>query len=110
MLELREISQPAIDDLFALAPFGHGNPAPMFAALNVEVTGQVVWKEKHLKLMVRQGGRSLSLKAWNFAGRAAELSQGTRVDLVFQLEEDAYSAARGYPNCAAILRDFRAAS
>jgi single-stranded-DNA-specific exonuclease len=91
------------------APFGHGNPPPLFAALNVEILQAVVWKEKHLKLTVRQNGRSLTLKAWNFAPRAAELAPGARVDLAFNLEEDAYSAARGYPPWAAILRDFRPA-
>jgi single-stranded-DNA-specific exonuclease len=110
VVELRDISERAIGEVFALAPFGHGNPSPMFAALNVEVAGQpVVWKEKHLKLMVRQNGRGLALKAWNFADRVADLPPGAKVDLVFQLEEDAYSAARGYPGWAAVLRDFRAA-
>lgn len=109
VLELPEINESAIEELFGLAPFGHSNPPPMFAALDVEVAAQQVWKEKHLKLTVRQKGRTLSLKAWNFARRAAELVPGTRVDIAFQLEEDAYSAARGFPNWAAILRDVRPA-
>ena len=69
----------------------------------------MVWKEKHLRLMVRQNGRTLSLKAWNFADRAGELGMGTRVDIAFAIEEDAYSAARGYPGWCAVLRDFRSA-
>ena len=110
ILELAEINERSIEELFTLAPFGHGNPPPLFAALHVEVAGQpVVLKEKHLKLMVRQNGRSLVLKAWNFAPRIAELAPGTRVDVAFTLEEDAYSAARGYPGWAAILRDFHPA-
>jgi single-stranded-DNA-specific exonuclease len=110
LLELRELNETAIDEIFTLAPFGHGNPAPMFASMNVEVAGPpVAWKEKHLRLMLRQNGRSLSLKAWNFAARAAELAQGTRIDAAFQIEEDAFSAARGYPGWAAVLRDFRPA-
>jgi len=109
VLELGEINEQTIDELFGLAPFGHGNPPPLFAALNVEVAGSVAWKEKHLKLNVRQNGRGLSLKAWNFAARAGELPPGARVDLAFHLEEDAYSAARGYPGWAAILRDVRPA-
>src|SRR4051794_7996680 len=64
VLELPEINERAIEELFGLAPFGHSNPAPMFASLNVEVAAQQVWKEKHLKLTVRQNGRTLSLKAW----------------------------------------------
>jgi single-stranded-DNA-specific exonuclease len=110
VIELREITEAAIDELFALAPFGHGNPPPLFAALNVEVAAQpVIMKEKHLRLAVRQNGRTLTLKAWNMAERAAELAPGTRVDIAFALEEDAYSAARGYPPWAAMLRDFRPA-
>jgi single-stranded-DNA-specific exonuclease len=111
VLELGEIDERAIEELFQLAPFGHGNAPPLLAALNVEIAGKpMVWKEKHLKLTLRQNGRGLTLKAWNFAHRLGELTPGTRVDLAFVLEEDPYSAARGYPAWAAILRDFRPAA
>jgi len=109
-VELREIDERSAEEVFALAPFGHGNPPPMFAAWDVEVAGPpVAWGEKHLKVMVRQNRRTLALKAWNFAPRAAELTPGARIDIAFTLEEDPYSAARGYPGWAAILREFRAA-
>jgi single-stranded-DNA-specific exonuclease len=111
VLQLNEIGEAAINELLTLAPFGHGNPPPLFAALNVEIAAQpLVMKEKHLRLTVRQNGRSLTLKAWNFADRAAEMPAGARVDIVFALEEDAYSAARGYPGWCAILHDVRPAA
>jgi single-stranded-DNA-specific exonuclease len=110
VLELKEIDEGAVNELFTLAPFGHGNPPPLFVALNVEIAAPpVVMKEKHLRLTVRQNGRWLQLKAWNFAERAVELAPGARVDIVFALEEDAYSAARGYPGWCAVLRDVRSA-
>jgi len=110
VLDLREIGERSAQDVFALAPFGHGNPPPLFAALDVEVAGPpAVWLEKHLKVMVRQNGRTLALKAWNWAERAAELPAGARVDVAFMLEEDARSAARGYPGWAAVLREVRPA-
>jgi len=110
VVELGDITDPTIQEVLALAPFGHGNPPPIMAALDVEVAGQpVVMKEKHLRVMVRQNGRALALKAWNFADRAGEMPAGARVDIAFTLEEDAYSAARGYPGWAAVLRDVRAA-
>jgi single-stranded-DNA-specific exonuclease len=110
ILELREISDRSLDEIFSLAPFGHSNPPPLFAALDVEVAGPpAVWSEKHLKVMVRKNGRTLSLKAWNFAERAAEFAAGARIDIAFSLEEDPYSAARGYPAWAAILREVRPA-
>jgi len=106
--ELCEIGAESASDVFALAPFGCGNPAPLFAALDAEVAGVAPLGEKHLKVMVRQNGRTLALKAWNFAGRAGELAPGSRVDVAFTLEEDAWSAARGYPGWAAVLREVRA--
>ena len=110
VLELREISEDAVAGVLALAPFGHGNQPPLFAALGVEVAAPpVIMKEKHLRVTVRQNGRTLVLKAWNYADRAAEFAPGARVDVAFQLEEDAYSASRGYPGWAAMLRDVRPA-
>jgi single-stranded-DNA-specific exonuclease len=103
VVNLTELTEPCIRDLFALAPFGHGNPAPLLAALDVSLAGPpVVWKEKHLKVMVRQKNRNLLLKAWNFAPRVDELSRFTHLDLAFQLEEDAYTG------WSAVLRDVRA--
>src|ERR1039457_2160925 len=110
VLELRDINERTVQDVFTLAPFGHGNPPPIFAARNVEIAGApAVWSEKHLKIMVRQNGRTLALKAWNFAVRAGELAAGARLDIAFTLEEDPYSAARGYPGWCAVLRELRPA-
>lgn len=110
VVDLTEIDDRAAAEVLALAPFGNGNPAPRFAAMDVEVAGVSIWKERHLRLAVRQNGRTLALKAWNFAGRAAELEPGARVDIAFTLEEDAYAAARGYPGWGAVLCDARAAT
>ncbi len=108
VLELPEITEASVMEIFRLAPFGHSNPPPLFAAMDVEIAGPpVVMKEKHLRVAVRQRGRLLTLKAWNFVERAAELAPGTRVDIAFAIEEDAYSAARGYPGWSATLRDFK---
>jgi len=110
VLDLGEIQDRHIDEVFALEPFGNGNQPPLFAALNVEVAAPpIIMKEKHLRVTVRQNGRTLTLKSFNSAQRAGELAAGTRLDVTFHLEEDAYSAARGYPGWAAMLRDFRGA-
>jgi single-stranded-DNA-specific exonuclease len=109
-IQLRDINDRSVDEVFSLAPFGHGNPAPLFAATDVEVAGPPgLWNEKHLKVMVRQNGRTLTLKAWNFAARVGELAPGARVDVAFSLEEDPYSAARGFPGWSAVLREVRPA-
>lgn len=106
-LELGEIHERAVRELMALGPFGCGNPEPLFAALNVEVAGPaVVWKEKHLRVPLRQNGRTLWLKAWNFAGRHADFKPGARLDVALSLEEDHFTtAANGFPAWSAVIRD-----
>jgi single-stranded-DNA-specific exonuclease len=108
-VELREISHQAAEEALELQPFGAGNPRPLFAARGVEIASEPVWmKEKHARFVVRQDGRALRLKAWNFLDRAAELVPGRPVDIVFEIEEDAQSKARGYPGWSATLRDLSA--
>jgi len=108
VLALSEVNERTMAEINALAPFGCGHPAPLFAALDVEVAGPpAVWREKHLRVPLRQNGRMLWLKAWNFAERAAELIPGSRVDAALSLEDDPYAAANGLPGWSAILRDVR---
>jgi single-stranded-DNA-specific exonuclease len=110
-VELSELDDDSVGQVLELAPFGNGNQPPLFAALNVEVAGPPSpLGDKHLKVMVRQHGRSLILKAWNFAARAQELQLGARIDAAFTLEEDSYAAARGNPGWSAMLRQVRPAA
>jgi single-stranded-DNA-specific exonuclease len=109
-VDLSAVTDQAAAEALSLQPFGAGNPRPLFAAQGVEIVGEPVWmKEKHVRFQVRQvarqGARTLRLKAWNFIDRAAELVAGAKVDIVFELEEDAYSLARGYAGWSATLRD-----
>jgi single-stranded-DNA-specific exonuclease len=110
-LELSELSAESIAGILAMAPFGFGNPAPVFAARGVVVSeAPVVMKDKHLRLRFAQNGKSLTAKAWHFADRSVELARGAKVDILVSFEPDAYSASRGYANWSASLRDVRAAA
>ena len=110
IITLRQINERTVAEISSLAPFGCGHAIPIFAALGVEVAGPpVVWKEKHLRVPLRQDGRMLWLKAWSFAERIAEFTPGARVDAAVVLEEDSYSAANGLPGWSAVLRDVRPA-
>src|SRR5205814_1363191 len=97
LIDFADITDRSVAEIFQLAPFGCGNPAPVFAAMDAEVLAPPqIWKEKHLKLAIRQNGRNMSLKAWNQANRVQELPKGARIDAAFTFEEDNYSAAQGY--------------
>ena len=108
VVEISELNEQSVSEVFSLAPFGCGNPAPLFGLRNVEVSAPpVVVKEQHLRIRVKQGSRFLSIIGWHFAERIDEFAPGNRVDLAVALEEDEYSASRGYDNWSAKLREAR---
>ena len=77
----------------ALEPFGVGNPRPVFAASPVDIVdGPRLLKERHLKLAVRQDGRTFRAIAWRAADRFAALeARRDRLALAFSLERDDYA-------------------
>ena len=109
-LSLSEINDASVNEILALAPFGFGNPAPLFAVTGTQVNGvPAIWNGKHLRMTIRQDNRTIVAKAWNFASRVPEFANSGPIDAVIAIEEDPYSAARGYPGWAVVVRDVRAA-
>lgn len=107
-LDLDELTAEAVEDIFRLAPFGFGNPAPLFVVERAEIVGEPsVYGENHLRIRLRQNGRLAWVKGWNFRERVDELVAGTRIDAAIQLEADEHSAARGFPGWCLSLRDVR---
>ena len=117
-VDFSELTDETAADLLRLAPFGFGNPAPLLVARDVEIAAAPeVRNERHLFLRLRAnstgsaGPRShmkpTRMKGWDLAASFPELQAGSRVDLAFQIEDDPYSASRGYAPWQAILRDLK---
>ena len=104
-----ELNEQCVRQVLALGPFGVGNPAPMLYAKEVEVAGppKALKEGKHFNVPLRQDGRLLFCKAWNFGDRADLFAPGQKLDILFQLEDDAYSRSRGYGSWCAVLKDAR---
>ena len=101
---------PSVWGRISAMNFGFGNPSPLFVLRDAEVAAPPdIKSEKHVFARFRQGSKQLRAKAWNFAERAAELTAGSRVDLVVQFEDDAWSAARGYAPWQTTIKDIRPA-
>jgi single-stranded-DNA-specific exonuclease len=105
VLDLAEVNEDLWRALDQIAPFGMDNPQPLFAARSAQLAGPPqLWKEKHLKIAVRQNGRTVVLKGFGMGERAAELRAMSAVDVAFEIERDWYGGL------GLIARDCRAAS
>jgi single-stranded-DNA-specific exonuclease len=95
-LPLKQINEQVASELTALAPFGAGNPNPVFRASRVEVVdGPRLVKERHLKMAFRQDGRVMRGIAWRARERESFISEHrTAIDLAFSVEQDTWNGDR----------------
>jgi single-stranded-DNA-specific exonuclease len=104
-----ELTEAGVSQVLGLGPFGFGNPAPVLMATAVEVAGpaRALKEGKHYSVPLRDGGRTLFCKAWNFGDRAELFTPGTKLDILFQIEDDPHSRKRGYGSWCLSLKDVR---
>ena len=95
-LSFDAISERVAAELSVLAPFGAGNPRPVFHAGRVEVVdGPRILKERHLKMSFRQQGKVMRGIAWRAAGREDFVSaHRAALDVAFSLEQDTWNGTR----------------
>jgi single-stranded-DNA-specific exonuclease len=106
-LTFRSINEQVTAELLALAPFGPGNPCPIFRASRVEIVdGPRRVKERHLKMAFKQEGRILRGIAWRASERESFVSEHrAAIDLAYSLEQDLWNGER-YLQLS--IADFRA--
>jgi len=95
-LTFRSINEQVVSELSTLAPFGAGNPCPIFRASRVEIVdGPRRVKERHLKMAFKQDGRILRGIAWRASERETFVAEHrAAIDLAFSLENDTYNGER----------------
>ena len=92
-LGFRAITGPVAFGIASLAPFGAGNPRPVFAARGVEIVdGPRKLKERHLKMSLKQEGRIFRAIAWRAAEKHDYLTaHKSALDVAFSLEQNQYN-------------------
>jgi single-stranded-DNA-specific exonuclease len=92
-LPFRGITGDVTMGVASLAPFGAGNPRPVFAARDVElVDGPRKLKERHLKMALKQDGRIFRAIAWRAAERLDFIAEHkAALDVAFSLEQNQYN-------------------
>ncbi|MFN8063913.1 MAG: single-stranded-DNA-specific exonuclease RecJ [Vicinamibacterales bacterium] len=92
-LGFRGITSDVAAGVCSLAPFGAGNPRPVFAARRVEVVdGPRKLKERHLKMALRQDGRVFRAIAWRAAEKHDQIvGSRSAIDVAFSLEQNQFN-------------------
>ncbi len=95
-LAFRSINEQIAAELTRLAPFGAGNPCPVFKTSRVEIIdGPRRVKERHLKMAFRQDGRVMRGIAWRASERETFVTEHRgAIDLAFSLEQDTWNGDR----------------
>ncbi|HCG77496.1 MAG: single-stranded-DNA-specific exonuclease RecJ [bacterium (Candidatus Ratteibacteria) CG_4_10_14_3_um_filter_41_18] len=91
LLSLQEITPSFLDDLKGLAPFGRGNPRPVFASRNLIVGNFLRKNPEHLFCWLKEGchpvdgmGKGTYLEAAGFGmAKTVDLSPGEVVDAAY---------------------------
>lgn len=109
-LTLSACHDATVTEILSLEPFGQGNRQPQFLIKGLEIAREpVVFGDRHLRFSFTQGGAQLTAKAWQSLEIAPRFPRGAKVDAIVVLEEDSYSASRGYGWWSAAVRDLRLA-
>ena len=95
-LSLDEINAHLYQEIQQLAPFGMGNPEPVFLCRGVKPQQVEILKDKHLRFRVQQGGYSMPCIGFGMAGLKELLDE--HVDILFQVDMNAM--ARDAPTCS----------
>jgi single-stranded-DNA-specific exonuclease len=108
-LGFRDITSGFALEMALLAPFGIGNPRPLFEANGVQVVdGPRRVKERHLKMALKQNGRIFRAIAWRAVEREQFITDNrTSLDLAFSLDHNKY---QGNDYLELSVSDFRTLS
>ncbi|MDQ2712343.1 MAG: single-stranded-DNA-specific exonuclease RecJ [Acidobacteriota bacterium] len=109
-IALADLTERCVRQVLSLGPFGFGNPAPILCCADVQVAGppRLIGSGKHFSVPLRQNGRTLFCKAWNFGDRIDSFQPGSALDVLLQIEDDPLSRKRGYGSWCLSLKDFKA--
>ena len=93
-------------DIQQLAPFGVGNPVPVFATNGLDVTGGPwVLKNRHLKIRLGANGAGVDAIWWKNGDAAATIPRGSKIDVAYTLNRNEY---RGVESLLMTVQDLRA--
>ncbi|HEX3036818.1 MAG TPA: single-stranded-DNA-specific exonuclease RecJ [Thermodesulfobacteriota bacterium] len=91
VIDLAEVSESLVSELDLIAPFGIGNPEPVFLAKSVEVVSRRLLKDKHLSLRLKCGDRAYDAIWFNLR---EPIDVPDQIDMVFTPEFNTWNGKK----------------
>jgi len=88
-IEFKDINIQLVQEIQSLAPFGVGNPSPLFLSRKVEIEHLQLIGENHVKMQLKQNDTIRNAIAWRMRGNPL-LIRGKVIDLAYALELNTY--------------------
>ncbi|RCX17959.1 exonuclease RecJ [Anaerobacterium chartisolvens] len=113
VIKREDISLARVRELEKLAPFGAGNPSPVFEydALTV-AEARAVGESKHLKLKLEDGGSFIDAIGFNMGNLLEGVNNGSRVDVACSLDVNSWNSEervqmniKGIKQCSRIFEE-----
>ncbi|HMO18872.1 MAG TPA: single-stranded-DNA-specific exonuclease RecJ [Oligoflexia bacterium] len=101
LLAFKDISIQLVQELGSLAPFGIGNPSPLFLSTSVEIDHVQLIGENHIKMQLMQNGETRNAIGWRMRGHP-EIIKGKTIDIIYSLELNTY---KGISSVQLIVKD-----
>ncbi|MDX9714755.1 MAG: DHHA1 domain-containing protein [Dissulfurispiraceae bacterium] len=93
-VSLNDISVTLVDELARLEPFGYGNEEPLFGAKSLDVLQARVVGSNHLKLYLKQNGRSMDSIGFDMGEMLDFVEDAKSIDAVFVPAINEWNGAR----------------
>lgn len=82
-VSISDVSIELINEIAKLEPFGYGNEEPMFGARGLEAINPRIVGNNHLKMHLRQNGRSIDTIGFDFGSLLQIIEEGNLFDAAF---------------------------
>ena len=89
-VQLEELSFSLAEELQQLAPFGIGNPTPLFLLRNVEIDSVAPLARNHARTRIKSKQMAVNAVAWGFLGHPL-LQKGQIADVVCSADINTYN-------------------
>lgn len=100
-----ELNIKTVNEIRALAPFGQGNPSPLFACTDLKIENvRTMTENKHIKFVVQKGSTTVDAVGFGLGHLKDSVRQGDIVEMACSLDINSWN---NVDKVQIMIRDFR---